>query len=195
MRFQLYSLSSEQVLEGLARNQFDLGVSYLDRLDRSHFEGIELAETRMGLLHHPSHFPLDAALLNWEALAGLPLGLLSAGMHFRQSIDHNRSRGLSPIARLETDSGTATAAGGAARLVLRDHAAGQRSRRRVAPDPHRGRPYLAALGLIIRSGASRARRWPKPVSRKPGTGWRRSLDRSRRSAHRHNRLDAAPRQA
>ncbi|MDQ4278665.1 LysR family transcriptional regulator, partial [Pseudomonas aeruginosa] len=73
LRFQLYSLSSEQVLEGLARNQFDLGVSYLDRLDRSHFEGIELAETRMGLLHHPSHFPLDAALLNWEALAGLPL--------------------------------------------------------------------------------------------------------------------------
>lgn len=56
----------------------------------------------MGLLHHPSHFPLDAALLNWEALAGLPLGLLSAGMHFRQSIDHNfRSRGLSPIARLK----------------------------------------------------------------------------------------------
>lgn len=105
LRFQLYALSSEKILEGLGRNQLDLGLSYLDRLDREHFEGLELAETRMGLLHDRRHFQIDVSSLSWDALVDLPLGLLSAGMHFRQSIDHGfRSRGLSPLPRLETDA-------------------------------------------------------------------------------------------
>ncbi|MCY1266192.1 HTH-type transcriptional regulator CynR [compost metagenome] len=105
LRFQLHSLSSEQILEGLGRNQLDLGLSYLDRLDREHFDSIELAETHMGLLHDRRHFPLEVERLGWERLADLPLGLLSAGMHFRQSIDHAfRSRGLTPTPRLETDA-------------------------------------------------------------------------------------------
>ncbi|WP_048276494.1 substrate-binding domain-containing protein, partial [Pseudomonas aeruginosa] len=175
LRFQLYSLSSEQVLEGLARNQFDLGVSYLDRLDRSHFEGIELAETRMGLLHHPSHFPLDAALLNWEALAGLPLGLLSAGMHFRQSIDHNfRSRGLSPIARLETDSVQQLLQAVQRGLCCAIMPLGSEVDGELRLIPIEDAHTLAALGLIIRSGQPRsalaeacfeeARNWLAPQS-------------------------------
>ncbi|MCZ7707357.1 LysR family transcriptional regulator [Pseudomonas aeruginosa] len=157
LRFQLYSLSLEQVLEGLARNQFDLGVSYLDRLDRSHFEGIELAETRMGLLHHPSHFPLDAALLNWDALAGLPLGLLSAGMHFRQSIDHNfRSRGLSPIARLETDSVQQLLQAVQRGLCCAIMPLGSEVDDELRLVPIEDAHTLAALGLIIRSGQPRS---------------------------------------
>lgn len=105
LRFQLFALSSEKILEGLGRNQLDLGLSYLDRLDREHFESLELAATRMGLLHDRRHFQIDSPPLSWDALAELPLGLLSAGMHFRQSIDHGfRSRGLTPQARLETDA-------------------------------------------------------------------------------------------
>lgn len=35
--------------------------------------------------------------MSWEALIELPLGMLTSGMHFRQSIDHNfHSRGLNP---------------------------------------------------------------------------------------------------
>ncbi len=161
--------------EGLARNQFDLGVSYLDRLDRSHFEGIELAETRMGLLHHPSHFPLDAALLNWEALAGLPLGLLSAGMHFRQSIDHNfRSRGLSPIARLETDSVQQLLQAVQRGLCCAIMPLGSEVDGELRLIPIEDAHTLAALGLIIRSGQPRsalaeacfeeARNWLAPQS-------------------------------
>ncbi len=173
--FPALFLSSEQVLEGLARNQFDLGVSYLDRLDRSHFEGIELAETRMGLLHHPSHFPLDAALLNWEALAGLPLGLLSAGMHFRQSIDHNfRSRGLSPIARLETDSVQQLLQAVQRGLCCAIMPLGSEVDGELRLIPIEDAHTLAALGLIIRSGQPRsalaeacfeeARNWLAPQS-------------------------------
>ncbi|SDI26344.1 LysR substrate-binding domain-containing protein [Pseudomonas panipatensis] len=105
LRFQLFALSSEQILEGLGRNQLDLGLSYLDRLDPAHFQGLELAETRMGLLYDQRHFQIDGERLSWQTLASLPLGLMSAGMHFRQSIDHGfRSHGLTPQPKLETDA-------------------------------------------------------------------------------------------
>lgn len=105
LRFRLFALSSEQILERLGRNQLDLGISYLERLDRSHFDSLELADTRMGLLHDRRHFPFTTPHLSWEAVAALPLGLLSSGMHFRQSIDHAlRSRGLAPQPRLESDA-------------------------------------------------------------------------------------------
>jgi DNA-binding transcriptional LysR family regulator len=105
LRFRLFALSSEQILEGLQRNQLDLGISYLERLEREHFDSLQLAETRMGLLYDQRHFQLKQASFTWESLNELPLGLLSSGMHFRQSIDHNfRSRGLIPSPRLETDA-------------------------------------------------------------------------------------------
>ena len=75
LRFQIHSLSTEQILEGLGRNQLDLGLSYLDRLDREHFDSIELAETHLGLLHDRRHFPLEVERLSWELLADLRLGL------------------------------------------------------------------------------------------------------------------------
>lgn len=105
LRFQLFSLSSEQILERLSRNQIDLGLSYVERLDRDHYQSLELAESRMGLLYDQRYFQFPTAQLKWDDLAELPLGLLSSGMHFRQSIDHNlRSRGITPIPRLETDA-------------------------------------------------------------------------------------------
>ncbi len=105
LHFRLFALSSEQILERLASNQLDLGLSYLERLDREHFDSLALAETRMGLLHDRRHFEISNSNLSWDAVAELPLGLLSSGMHFRQSIDHAlRSRGLSPQPRLETDA-------------------------------------------------------------------------------------------
>ena len=105
LNFQLHALSSEQIIEGLGRNQLDLGLSYLDRLDRQHFACLELGEARMGLLFSPRHFPFSSNSLSWDELASVPLGLLSSGMHFRQSIDHSfRARGLSPRVRLQTDA-------------------------------------------------------------------------------------------
>lgn len=105
LNFQMPILSSEEILEQLGSNQLDLGLSYLERLDRERFDIHLLAETRMGLLHDRRFFRFDEPLLGWADLEGLPLGLLSSGMHFRKSIDHGfRSRALSPQLRLETDS-------------------------------------------------------------------------------------------
>lgn len=105
LRFELSALSSEQILDQLASNRLDLGVSYLERLDSERFEALPLGDTRMGLLFDPRHFAFAEQPLSWEAVAELPLGLLTAGMHFRQSIDHSfRARGLSPLVRLEADA-------------------------------------------------------------------------------------------
>lgn len=105
LRFELFSLSSEQILEGLARNQLDLGLGYLDRLDACQFDSFVLANTRMCLLYDQRFFRFTQTSLAWEELQHLPLGLLSSGMHFRQSIDHGfRSRGLSPLPLLESDA-------------------------------------------------------------------------------------------
>uniref|UniRef100_A0A923K278 LysR family transcriptional regulator n=1 Tax=Pseudomonas peradeniyensis TaxID=2745488 RepID=A0A923K278_9PSED len=105
LHFQLSSLSSEQVIDGLSRNQLDLGICYLDQVNTSFFEVIELSITTMGLLHDTRHFQFEADSLHWEDLVELPLGLLSKGMHYRQSLDLSfRSRGLAPNAVLESDS-------------------------------------------------------------------------------------------
>ncbi|CRI58529.1 LysR family transcriptional regulator [Pseudomonas sp. CCOS 191] len=105
LHFQLSSLSSEQVIDGLSRNQLDLGICYLDQVNTSFFEVIELSITTMGLLHDTRHFQFEANSLHWEDLGDLPLGLLSKGMHYRQSLDLSfRSRGLTPNAVLESDS-------------------------------------------------------------------------------------------
>ncbi|MBA1201444.1 LysR family transcriptional regulator [Pseudomonas capeferrum] len=103
--FQLSSLSSEQIIDGLSRNQLDLGICYLDQVDASFFDIIELGTTTMGLLHDTRHFRFEQPELRWEALGDLPLGLLSKGMHYRQALDLSfRNRGLEPLAVLESDS-------------------------------------------------------------------------------------------
>lgn len=105
LRFELSSLSSEQILEQLASNRLDLGVSYLDRLDAERFESLALEQTRMGLLYDQRYFSFGEQPLSWEALIELPLAALTGGMHFRQSIDHNfHSRGLHPSFLLQTDA-------------------------------------------------------------------------------------------
>ena len=105
LRFQLSSLTSEQIIDGLSRNLLDLGLCYLDQIDTSYFDVIELTSTTMGLLYNPTHFAFDQHEFPWEALASIPLALLTRGMHFRQSIDLAfRGRGITPHILLESDS-------------------------------------------------------------------------------------------
>lgn len=44
LRFELFALSSEQILERLSRNLLDLGLSYLERLDDAHFASLPSAK-------------------------------------------------------------------------------------------------------------------------------------------------------
>jgi len=159
LRYQLSVLSSEAILERLASNALDLGLSYLDRLDRSQFDFIELAQTRIGLLFDRRHFDFAQAP-DWATLAQLPLGLLSSGMHFRQSIDHAlRSRGLTPRLRLESDSVhsllQAVGAGLCCALMPLDSGPDQ-LQPQLCLLPIEDARTLAPLGLIMRRNAPRS---------------------------------------
>ena len=160
LRFQLSSLSSEQILEGLASNQLDLGLSYLDRLDPARFDSLILASTRLGLLHDQRHFNFSQPSLSWDALQQLPLGLLSRGMHFRQSVDHGfRSRGLNPQPLLESDAVhsllQAVSSGLCCAVMPCDSGleAGSPNLRLL---PIEDAQTLAPLGIVIRNGAPRS---------------------------------------
>ncbi|UTM58380.1 LysR family transcriptional regulator [Photobacterium sp. CCB-ST2H9] len=105
LHFQLSSLTSEQIIDHLNRNQLDLGFCYLDQVDTQFFDVIRLTATSMGLLHDVRHFQFDDADLSWEAVGRQPLGLLTKGMHYRQSIDLSfRSHDIDPHTILESDS-------------------------------------------------------------------------------------------
>lgn len=160
LRFELSALSSEQILEQLASNRLDLGVSFLDRLNAERFDSLALAETSMGLLYDQRHFNFGETALSWEALIELPLGLLSSGMHFRQSIDHGfRSRGLTPSPLLQTDAVhqlLQAVHGGLCCAIMPLHGGLAALTEHLRLQPIADAHTLAPLGLIMRRTAPRS---------------------------------------
>ncbi|MDH8085407.1 LysR family transcriptional regulator, partial [Klebsiella pneumoniae] len=69
----------------------------LQHLDQRLFKVARLPQTRMGLLHDKRHFDFSGATPGWEALATLPLGFLTKGMYYRESIEISfKAKGLTP---------------------------------------------------------------------------------------------------
>lgn len=105
VRFELKSLSSEQILTGLDTNRLDAGFAYADSSHARKYQWLEVAETRMGLLFNRHRWTFGGEELDWAALENLPLGVLSKGMHFRQSLDHGlQTAGIELNPLIETDS-------------------------------------------------------------------------------------------
>jgi len=160
MRFELSSLSSEQILDQLASNRLDLGVSYLDRLDTERFDSLQLAETRMGVMYDQRYFSFAEATSSWESLTELPLGMLTSGMHFRQSIDHNfHSRGLHPQPIIQTDAVhqlLQAVHGGFCCAIMPLHGGLEYLTEHLRLQPIEDAQTLARLGLIMRRSAPRS---------------------------------------
>jgi DNA-binding transcriptional LysR family regulator len=74
LKFSLYSMSSEQIAEGVNSNQLELGICYLNNINTSVFDVIQLPKTKMGLLHDTRRFQLDKTMLTWQDLVNFPLG-------------------------------------------------------------------------------------------------------------------------
>lgn len=159
LRFELSSLSSERILEQLANNRIDLGISYLERLDNERFEALPFAHTRMGLLYDQRFFFFGEEPLSWEALVELPLGMLTSGMHFRQSIDHHfHSRGLTPQPLLQTDAvhQLLQAVHGGLCCAVVPLESGLKLTEDLRIQPIDSAQTLVPLGLIMRRGAPRS---------------------------------------
>ncbi|MDU4226911.1 MAG: LysR family transcriptional regulator, partial [Klebsiella grimontii] len=105
LQFSLLSMTSEQIIDGVSRNQLDLGICYLHHVDSQLFNVVWLPNTRMGLLHDKRHFQFADAIPGWETLASLPLGFLTKGMYYRESIEMSfKAKGLAPKYVFESDS-------------------------------------------------------------------------------------------
>ncbi|WP_454864273.1 LysR family transcriptional regulator [Pseudomonas rhizophila] len=160
LHFELSSLSSERILEQLANNRIDLGISYLERLDTERFDALPFNHTRMGLLFDQRYFYFGEQPLSWEALIELPLGMLTSGMHFRQSIDHNfHSRGLIPRPLLQTDAVhqlLQAVHGGLCCAVMPMNSGLGMLTRDLRIQPIEDAQTLVPLGLIMRRGAPRS---------------------------------------
>jgi DNA-binding transcriptional LysR family regulator len=68
LQFSLLSMTSEQIIDGVSRNQLDLGICYLHHVDSQLFNVVWLPNTRMGLLHDKRHYPFDDAIPGWDML-------------------------------------------------------------------------------------------------------------------------------
>lgn len=78
----------------------------------------------MGLLHDKRHFDFSAGTPGWETLATLPLGFLTKGMYYRESIEISfKAKGLTPRYVFESDSTFPDYPGGAGGDLLRHYAA------------------------------------------------------------------------
>ncbi|MEI8656517.1 MULTISPECIES: LysR family transcriptional regulator [Vibrio] len=105
LRFQIMSMASEQIIDQLNRNQLDLGMCYIDQVNTSYFDVVEMSSTDLGVLYDHRYFDFAEDVVMWESLSSIPLGLLSKGMHYRHSIDLSfGSKGLVPQTVIESNS-------------------------------------------------------------------------------------------
>ena len=105
LTYSLYSMSSQQIADGVSRNQLELGICYLNSIDTRPFDIIQLPKTEMGLLHDIRHFQLDQETLTWQELMAFPLGFLTKGMHYREHMEVSfKSAGINPESVFESDS-------------------------------------------------------------------------------------------
>lgn len=105
LRFQVFSLASEQIIDQLNRNQLDLGMCYADQVNTAYFDVVEMHSTDLGILYDSRFFDFAESEVSWESLNTIPLGLLSKGMHYRHSIDLSfGSKGLVPNTIIESNS-------------------------------------------------------------------------------------------
>lgn len=105
LQFQILSMTTEQIIDQLNRNQLDLGMCYVDQVNTAYFDVIELDSTKLGVLFDERYFDFAESEVMWESLNSIPLGLLSKGMHYRHSIDISFiSKGLVPQTVIESNS-------------------------------------------------------------------------------------------
>jgi DNA-binding transcriptional LysR family regulator len=105
IHYEVRSLSSDAILRQLDDYELDLGITYLDDQVQAGFSVLPLYRERYLLLSPAEVDGFDAGTHRWDALGGLPLGLLPSTMQNRQVINAAfRRENVQPTVVLETDS-------------------------------------------------------------------------------------------
>lgn len=105
IRFQVFSMDSEKIIDDLNSNQIDIGICYLEQASTQQHDIYTLKKTEIGLLYHRNYFMPTATRISWEEAIKLPLALLNKQNHFRQSVDLAFQRyHLQPTVLVESSS-------------------------------------------------------------------------------------------
>jgi len=105
VRFSVFSLTSNQILQRLGDLEIDVGISYLNAEPLGRFRSVPLYEERYALLV-PTDGPFkDRETVTWHEAGRLPLCQLTADMQNRRLIDrHLREAGAEPRCTVESNS-------------------------------------------------------------------------------------------
>jgi DNA-binding transcriptional LysR family regulator len=105
VRIAVLSMTSNEVMQGLADFELDAGITYLDAEPIGHVRSLRLySEDYVLLTSEPDRFA-GRTSVTWREAAELPLCLLTPNMQNRRIIDGVfRSVGRVPLAAVETNS-------------------------------------------------------------------------------------------
>ena len=111
LSIRIQSLTSLQILRGLADFSIDAGITYKDDGDSTAFRFDVIYDEHYVLLSPLSFSPRQKGTATWAEAAKVPLCLLSKDMHFRQIVDRVFSQAeVNPMPVMETNSFTAALA-------------------------------------------------------------------------------------
>ncbi len=105
VRFRIYSLTSNQILQRLTDLEIDIGISYLDAEPLGGFRGVPLYEEQYALIL-PQHGAFEGReTVTWREAGSLQLCQLTPDMQNRRLIDrHLREAGAKPQCTVESNS-------------------------------------------------------------------------------------------
>ncbi|MEE1920839.1 LysR family transcriptional regulator [Pseudomonas sp. 148P] len=105
MNHEIYTLATSQILRGIADFELDLGLTYLCDGRLKSFATYPLFHERYVLITRDDSALRGQTAIGWDAVARLPLCLLTRNMQCRQGIDEAFAKaGVQAMPRVETDS-------------------------------------------------------------------------------------------
>lgn len=159
VRVEIRTLPSDELGRRLARHELDAGIDYLDDAPAAGVEATPLYRERLMLLSGDPALDAPAGKpVEWRALAGLPLCLLTREMRNRQLVEAAlREAGVEAAPRIEADSVSALlelADAGWSCVIAHTWLAGVRRPARARARVHAlHRPLVApTVGLVTPGG-------------------------------------------
>lgn len=105
MRHEVYTLATSEILQRIANFELDIGMTYLSDGRLEAFETLSLFNERYVLIARDDASLKGAHSVSWQAVAELPLCLLTSNMQCRKGIDAAfADAGVKAMPRVETDS-------------------------------------------------------------------------------------------
>ncbi|WP_237153084.1 LysR family transcriptional regulator [Oryzibacter oryziterrae] len=105
VRFQVMSMTSDQIAKGLDNLEVEVGITYLNEVSQARYATVPLYQERYALLVAPESPLAGRSSISWAEAARQPLCLLTPDMQHRRLVErHLREAGADVAPRIESNS-------------------------------------------------------------------------------------------